>query len=87
MARIFSIQFDYEGIVHTAMVSVRDTPFFTEYSISMLDDDLMQQLPGAKIVSSAPNQFTFLNIPAQDQSPLMECIIHAVSQHLQTSAV
>jgi hypothetical protein len=87
MARIFSIQFDHEGIMHTAMVSVRTTPFFTEYSINMLDDALMQQLPGNKIVSTNPNQFTFLNTPVNDQTPLMESIIHAVSSHLQTTTV
>lgn len=87
MARIFSIQFDYEGVVHTAMVSVRTTPFFTEYSINMLDEELMQQLPGNKIVSTAPNQLTFLNTSPREVSPLMECIINAVSYHLQTTTV
>jgi hypothetical protein len=87
MARIFSVQFDFEGITYTAMVSVHTTPFFTEYSISMLGEELLQQLPTNKIVSSTPNQFTFLNTPAKEQSPLMEAIIHAVANHLQTSTV
>ena len=87
MARIFSIHFDHEGMTHTAMVSVRTTPFYTEYSISMLDEELLQQLPGHKIVSTTPNQLTFLNTKAEDQSPLMVTILSAVSHHLQTSTV
>jgi hypothetical protein len=87
MARIFSIHFDYEGIGHTAMVSVRTTPFFTEYSISMLNEEIMQQLPGNKIVSTAPNQFFFMNTEAGEQSPLMGTILKAVSAHLQSSTV
>jgi hypothetical protein len=87
MARIFSIQFDYEGMVHTAMVTVRTTPFFTEYGISMLDDELMQQLPGNKIVSATPNQLAFMNTSVKEVTPLMECILSAVANHLQTSIV
>lgn len=69
------------------MVTVRTTPFFTEYSINMLDEDLMQQLPGNKIVSTEPNHLAFKNTPAKDASPLMECILSAVSHHLQTTTV
>lgn len=87
MARIFSIQFDYEGSVHTAMVSVRTTPFFTEYSINMLDEELMQQLPGNKIVSTESNHLAFLNTSPREVSPLMESILNAVSHHLQTTTV
>lgn len=87
MARIFSIQFDYEGILHSAMVTVRTTPFFTEYSINMLDDELMQQLPGNKIVSTATNQLAFMNTSPKEVSPLMECILTAVANHLQTTPV
>jgi hypothetical protein len=87
MARIFSIQFDYDGVPQTAMVSVRDTPFFTEYTISMLNEEVLQQLPGNKIISTAPQYFTFLNTPVLEQTPLMEAIINAVSQHLQTTTV
>jgi hypothetical protein len=87
MARIFSINFDYEGMVHTAMVSVRNTPFFTEYNISMLSEDLMQQLPIHKIVSTTPNQLTFMNTPVKDHSVLMDSILTAVAHHVQTSTV
>lgn len=87
MARIFSIQFDYEGIAHSAMVTVRTTPFFTEYSINMLNDGLMQQLPGNKIISTAPNHLAFMNTSVREVTPLMECIINAVANHLQTTTV
>jgi hypothetical protein len=87
MARIFSIQFDFEGIVHSAMISVHTTPFFTEYSINMLDEELMQQLPGNKIVSTDPNHLAFMNTPAIEASPLMKCILHAVANHLQVTTV
>jgi len=87
MARIFSIHFDYEGMAHSAMVSVRTTPFFTEYSISMLHEELMQQLPVNKIVSTAPNQLNFINTRADEHSPLMDTILTAVAHHLQTSTV
>ncbi|HEY1111917.1 MAG TPA: hypothetical protein VGE66_00085 [Chitinophagaceae bacterium] len=87
MARIFSIQFDYEGSVHTAMVSVRATPFFTEYSINMLDEELMLQLPGNKILSTEPNHLAFMNTSPKEVTPLMECILNAVSHHLQTTTV
>lgn len=69
------------------MVSVRTTPFFTEYSINMLDEELMQQLPGNKIVSTDSNHLAFMNTSAREASPLMECILNAVSQHLQTTTV
>ena len=87
MARIFSIQFNYEGIDHSAMVTVRDTPFFTEYSINMLDDELLQQLPGNKIISNSPSHLAFMNTQAKEVSPLMECILLAVANHLQTTTV
>lgn len=87
MARIFSIEFTYEGITHNAMVSVRPTPFFTEYSISMLPDDIQRQLPGNIIISGGPNQFRFRDQKDKVGTELMEEIIRAVSQHLMSSTV
>lgn len=69
------------------MVSVRTTPFFTEYSINMLDEELMKQLPGNKIISTEPTHLAFLNTSPREVSPLMENIINAVSHHLQTTTV
>lgn len=87
MARIFSIEFTYEGITHNAMVSVRPTPFFTEYSISMLQDDIQRQLPGNTIISTGPNQFRFQDQKGKECTELMEEIIRAVSHHLMSSTV
>ena len=44
MAHLFSIQFDYQGISHNALVNVRTTPFFTEYHLGMLNEDVLNQL-------------------------------------------
>lgn len=69
------------------MVTVRTTPFFSEYTINMLNEELLEQLPGNKIISTGPSHFAFQFTRAKEQSPLMECIISAVTNHLQTSTV
>jgi hypothetical protein len=71
--------------MHTAMVSVRNTPFFIEYTLDF-DETLMELLPGNKIISTSRDSFTFQHATV-GSSPLMEEIIRAVSQHLQTSEV
>ena len=86
MARIFNIYFTYNDTQHNAMVSVRKTPFFTEFTLNS-DEELMQELPGNKIISTSSNQFIFQHASSQQVTPLMEEIIRAVSQHLQTSKV
>ncbi len=83
MARIFNIYFEYEGRAFNAMVSVRPTPFFTEYTLSTIDE-LMQLLPGNKIASKGPGHYVFINAE-QGTTKLMEIIIRAVSSHLHTS--
>ena len=70
--------------MHTAIVSVRITPFFTEYTLNF-DEELMQLLPGNKIISTAPGHFIFQHVTSQDLTPLMKEIIRAVSQHGQTT--
>ena len=84
MARIFSIYFNYNNKIHNAIVSVRTTPFFTEYTLNF-DEELMQLLPGNKIISTSADHFTFQHATAQDHNPLMKEIIRAVSQHGQTT--
>jgi len=84
MARIFSIYFSYNDTMHNAMVSVRTTPFFTEYTLNF-DNALMGQLPGNKIISTDTGQFIFQHTAAQDATPLMKEIIRAVSEHLQAT--
>lgn len=84
MARIFSINFFLEGSMHHAMVSVRTTPFHTEYTVSMLDAELTAQLLSDRIVSSAPGQFVFQNIPQSSYTRLMHEIIKVVSDYAYT---
>jgi hypothetical protein len=87
MARIFSINFSYAGMNHSAMVSVRSTPFYTEYSINSLNEDLLELLPSTKIISSSPNQYFFEHIPKDKTTPLMDVLIKQVSLHMRTTAV
>ena len=84
MARIFSIHFMYNDILYNAMVSVRTTPFFTEYSINMLDETIAEQLPNNKIISTSKNSFVFYDSTSQNSPSLMNEIIKAVEYHLQT---
>lgn len=81
MARIFSISFFLEGSMHHAMISVRTTPFHTEYTISMLDAELTSQLLSDRIVSSAPGQFVFQNIPHGSYTRLMHELIRVVADY------
>lgn len=87
MARIFTINFTYENMPHTAMIAVRQTPFFSEYSISMLPEEIMQQLPGNKIISTGSNQLLFANATLDETSELMNEVLRAVAEHLQTTTV
>lgn len=87
MARIFTINFTYENAPLTAMIAVRQTPFFMEYTISMLPSEIMQQLPGNKIISTGPNQLIFANATLDESTELMNEILRAVVGHLQTTTV
>ena len=82
MARIFNIYFTYNNRMHNAMVSVRNTPFFTEYTLNF-EEELMELLPGNKIISTSSDHFIFQHASSEDSSPLMQEIINAVSQHSQ----
>lgn len=86
MARIFNIYFTYQDITYSAIVSVRQTAFFTEYTLKNLDDSLSEQLPGDKIISRAKEDFIFQNAPLTS-TDLMKEIIRAVSSHLDTIKV
>ncbi|MGN6166306.1 MAG: hypothetical protein ACTHOF_17375 [Flavisolibacter sp.] len=86
MARIFNIYFNYNGSMRSAMVSVRTTPFFTEYTLDF-DEELMELLPGNKIISTASNHFTFQHASSLEVTPLMKEIIGAVSQQSQKTEV
>lgn len=82
MARIFSISFPYGGMEHNAMVSVRTTPFFTEYTITVFDTELADLLPNNKVISSAPNSFTFSDSTSENAPQLMSGIIKAIAGHV-----
>lgn len=85
MARVFNIYFTYDGSMHNAVVSVRTTPFFTEYLLSNYDEALYDLLPGNRILSTGPDHFTFQNAGTEHSSELMHEIIRAVCEHLQVS--
>jgi hypothetical protein len=82
MARIFNIYFTYNGMMHNAIVSVRTTPFFTEYSLNNFNEDLLALLPGNKILSKSPDHFIFQNASSEHSPALMNAIIQAVAEHL-----
>lgn len=82
MARIFNIYFSFENEMHNAVVSVRTTPFFTEYTLNNFNEELMELLPGNKIVSRSPGSFIFRDASSDHSKPLMNAIIKAMSEHL-----
>jgi len=69
--------------MHNAIVSVRKTNFFTEYTLTNIDEELLRFLPGNKILSTGPGHFIFQNSDSVNSSLLMEEIIRAVSEHVQ----
>jgi hypothetical protein len=82
MARIFNIYFVFEGLVYNAIVSVRSTPFLTEYTLNNFNEALLELLPSNKILSQAPGHFIFQNASPGNSSTLMNAIIKAVSEHM-----
>ena len=83
MARIFSIQFIYEGIEYNVMVSARSTPFFNEYAVTMLDETIANLLPNNKIISTSKESFVFADSTNENSPGLMHTILRAVAHHLQ----
>ena len=82
MARIFNIYFAFEGMMYNAVVSVRSTPFLTEYTLNNFDDELLELLPGNKILSRSPGHYVFQNASPENSTDLMNAIIKAVSEHM-----
>ena len=85
MARIFNIYFSHDNLVHSAIVSVRATPFFTEYTLTNFDEQLLDYLPGNKIISRSADHFIFQNASDEHSTELMMSIIKAVTEHLQAT--
>jgi hypothetical protein len=87
MARIFTINFSYENNYYNAVVSVRITPFFVEYTLTNFNEDLLQKLPGNKIISKETGHYIFQNASAEHSEPLMKSIIKAVSEHMHAKQI
>ena len=85
MARIFNIYFSYDDLMYNAVVSVRTTPFFTEYSLINFHEDLLKLLPGNKIISRNNGEYVFPGTVTEN--PLMAAIIKAVAEHMHTTEV
>ena len=82
MSPIFNIYFTYVDVTHNAVVSVRTTPFFTEYTLGNLDADLNFLLPSNKIISNAPGHLFFQNTTQVHSQNLMDVIIKSIAKHL-----
>jgi hypothetical protein len=84
MARVFNIYFEFEGMVYNAVVSMRSTPFLTEYTLNNFNEELLELLPGNKILSQSPGHFIFQNASSENSTILMNAIIKAVAEHMQS---
>jgi hypothetical protein len=82
MARIFSIEFFYNDAPRRALITVRKTPFHTEYKITLQSNELDHLLLSDKIVSPQPGAFVFANVPVQEYNELMKQILIAVADHI-----
>ena len=85
MARIFNIYFNYDDLMHNAVVSVHTTPFFTEFTLTNFNEELLELLPSNKIRSTTPDNFIFQNASSENPNELMNAIIKAVAEHLQAT--
>lgn len=86
MARLFSINFKYRGTIHNAMVTVKTKPLFTEYELSMLDEEVLHQLPDNRILSSSPAHFVFASHRSNASKDLMNEMIRSIADHMQITA-
>jgi heme oxygenase len=84
MARIFSIDFFYKNASHRAMIAVRQTPFHTEYKITLQSIELTDTLLSDKIVSPAEGIFVFANTSVHEYNELMHQILSAVKDHVHS---
>ena len=69
-------------MTHNAMVAVRTTPFFTEYTISIFDDLLTTLLPNNKVISTSESSFTFSDSTEANDAQLMKDILKAIAEHV-----
>lgn len=87
MARIFTINFSYDDHLYNAVVSVRHTPFFVEYTLANFNEELLNMLPGNKIISKESGHYMFQNATTDHSEKLMKSIIKAVSEHLHATQI
>ncbi|MCW3073740.1 MAG: hypothetical protein JWP69_809 [Flaviaesturariibacter sp.] len=67
------------------MIAVRPTPFATEYKITMVHDDLLDELPSQKILHTSTGQFAFVNHTLDQPTLLMQVILKALEEYLAAS--
>ncbi len=84
MARIFSIEFFFNGASQRAMIAVRQTAFYTEYKVVLQSIELAELLLSDKIISPQPGSFLFANISEADYNEPMKQILAAVSAHVHS---
>lgn len=87
MARIFSINFIHNGSPETAIVTVREENSLTEYEISISNQAIADQLPSNTIIASKRSGFHFLKTSEQKNTILMNDLLKAVQEHIQSLAV
>jgi hypothetical protein len=51
------------------------------------DEEILQALPGNKIISTSADHFIFQHASAHEPNPLMKEILSAVSQHIHIPEV
>ena len=74
-------------MMHNAIVSVRATPFFTEYTLKNFNEELLELLPGNTILSQGPDHFVFQNVTSANSPALMKAVIQAVKEHVHIKQV
>jgi len=84
MARIFSIEFTFNGALQHAMVAVRQTAFYTEYKVLLQSLELTQLLLSDKIISPQPGVFLFANVAEAEYNEPMKQILTAVAGHVHS---
>ncbi len=84
MARIFTIEFSYDDDTHHAIISVRETPFYTEYKVSLQSPGLSELLLSDKIISPQPQTFLFANVGTDEYNFLMKQVLNAISGHIHS---
>lgn len=81
MARIFNIYFTHDDVLHSAIVSVRNTPLLTEYILGNLDEELRKTLP-SNVVTATDIELRCQNGTESHPHSLMNAITKSLAAHL-----